>query len=183
MTTRSTGLLQQRGGVVDQVGVQRVVAGDQHDQRALAPPARPAGLLPERGDRSGEPGEHHRVQAGDVDTQLQRVGGGQAAQSPLGQGALQRGAVLGEVTGPIRRHRLGQRWCDVVQPRPCGQRSEFRTTPRPDERQGLRSLGDQVGHHACRLRTGGAAHGRAVLPGQIGPQRGLPQRHRPRPLR
>ena len=97
--------VQQRRRMVDQIGVQRIVAGDQHHQRTLAAPARAAGLLPERRDRPGKTGEHHRVQPGDVDAQLQRVGGGQAAQPALGQGTLQRAAVLGEITGPVRRHR------------------------------------------------------------------------------
>ena len=37
-----------------QVGIQRVVAGHQHHERALSAPAGSAGLLPERGDRSGK---------------------------------------------------------------------------------------------------------------------------------
>ena len=78
-------LVQQRRRMVHQVGVQRIVAGDHHDQRALPAAARAAGLLPERRDGAGKARQHHRVQARDVDTELQRVGGGQAAQFAFGQ--------------------------------------------------------------------------------------------------
>lgn len=43
------GLVEQGLGVVDEEGVQRVVAGDQHREGALSCAARPAGLLPQRG--------------------------------------------------------------------------------------------------------------------------------------
>ena len=90
--------------MVHQVGVQRVVAGDQHDQRALAAPARAAGLLPERRHGARKAGQHHRVQTRDVDAQFQRVGGGQPAQFAVGQRAFQRAPVLGEITGPVGGH-------------------------------------------------------------------------------
>ncbi len=183
MTTRSTGLSSSAAGIVDQIRVQRIVAGDQHDQRTLAAPARAAGLLPEGRNRPGKTGEHHRVQPGNVDTQLQRVGGGQAAQSALGQGTLQRVAVLGEIAGPVGRHGVRQLRSNVVQPRLGAQRGQFGSAPGTHEGQGLRSLGDQVGHHPRRLRAGGTAHRGTVLAGDVGAQRGLPQRHGAGPLR
>ena len=44
----------------------------------------PPGLLPERGDGAGEPGDQHRVEPGDVDAELERVGGGHAEQLAVG---------------------------------------------------------------------------------------------------
>ena len=66
-----------RLGMVHQVGVQRVVPGDEHHQRppsGVRAAARPPGLLPHRGQRAGIAGEHGRVQPGDVDAELERVG-------------------------------------------------------------------------------------------------------------
>lgn len=165
--------VQQCCGMVDQIRVQRIVTGNQHHQRALAAPARPARLLPERGHRPGKTSQHHRIQSGDINAQLQSVGGSQPAQLALGQGLVQRATVLGKITGPIRRHRVRQFRGNVDQSRPGTQCSQFRRAPRSDERQGLRSLDDQVGHHPGRLGTGGASHRGAVLADHIRPQRGL----------
>lgn len=125
--------------MVDQIRVQRIVTGNQHHQRALAAPARPARLLPERGHRPGKTSQHHRIQSGDINAQLQSVGGSQPAQLALGQGLVQRATVLGKITGPIRRHRVRQFRGNVDQSRPGTQCSQFRRAPRSDERQGLRS--------------------------------------------
>ena len=92
-------------GMVHQIGVERIVTGDQHHQRALAATARSAGLLPERGNGSGETSQQHGVEPGDVDAEFQRVRGGQPAQFAVGQRILQRAAVLGEVTGAVGGHR------------------------------------------------------------------------------
>ena len=53
--------------------VQRVVAGDEDDERLLLRPPRPAGLLPQRGERARVAGEHDGVEPGDVDAELQGV--------------------------------------------------------------------------------------------------------------
>jgi hypothetical protein len=66
--------------MVGQVVVQGVVAGHEHDQRLRLRPPGPAGLLPERGERAGVAGEHDGVETGDVDAELERVGGGHAQE-------------------------------------------------------------------------------------------------------
>ena len=169
--------------MVDQVGVQRVVARDQQDQRALPATAGPAGLLPERRDGAREAGQHHRVQAGDVDAEFERVGGGQPAQFAVGQRTFQRAAVLGEIAGAVGRHRVAQLRGDVLQACPRAQRGQLRSAPRPDEGQRARALGDQVGHHPGRLGARRTPHRCAVLADQVGAQRRLPQRDRARTLR
>ena len=69
---------EQRLRVVHEVGVHRVVAGDEHHQGLVAGPAGPARLLPERRPRAREARHHHRVQPRDVHAQLERVGRGHA---------------------------------------------------------------------------------------------------------
>ena len=63
-----------RGRVVHEVGVERVVARHEHGKSPLPGPARAAGLLPHRGQRPRPPGEQHRVEPGHVDAQLEGRG-------------------------------------------------------------------------------------------------------------
>ena len=90
--------------MVEQVRVQRVVAGHQHHQRVALAAARPAGLLPERLERPRETGDHHGIQAGDVDPQLQGIGGRHPRQFTIPQPRLKLTAVTGQVAGPVARH-------------------------------------------------------------------------------
>ncbi len=53
--------------MVHEVGVQRIVAGDQHPGGVLSTAPRPAQLLPHRGAGAGEPGHQDRIEPGDVD--------------------------------------------------------------------------------------------------------------------
>ena len=89
--------LEQRLGVVDQVGVQRVVARRPAPPATAAGPPGPAGLLPQRGPGAGPAGEQHRVQAAHVDPELEGVGRGQPQQPALPQGLLEHAPVLGQV--------------------------------------------------------------------------------------
>ncbi len=73
-------LAEQGLGVVDEVGVERVVARDQHAERVAAAASGPAHLLPEGRAGAGEAGEQHGVEPGDVDAELERVGGGQPGE-------------------------------------------------------------------------------------------------------
>ena len=108
---------QQRLGMMHQVGVQRVVAGDQHGDRTAPVPARPARLLPERCPRPRPACDEHGVQAVDVNAKLQGRGGGEAGEGSRAQRLFQPAPVLGEVAGAVGGHplaepggaRLGQR--------------------------------------------------------------------------
>src|SRR5699024_6721386 len=63
-------------GVVHQVGVQRVVAGDE-DRQPIGPgAARAPDLLPQRDAGTGPSGDQYGVQAGDVHAQFEGVGAG-----------------------------------------------------------------------------------------------------------
>ncbi len=165
--------------MVDQVGVERVVAGHQHHQRLVAASAGPAGLLPERGPGAGEARHDHGVQPGDVDTELQRVRGGDPEQVAADQRGLQRPPLLRQVAAAVGRHPRHQRRVHLGEHPLRAERRQLRTPPRADEGQRAGALDDEVGQHPARLRAGGAAHRRTVLPGQLVEQGRLPQRDGP----
>ena len=56
-------LPEQRVRVVHQIGVEGIVGGHEERERRRPCPARPAGLLPQRGPRPGPAGEQHGVEA------------------------------------------------------------------------------------------------------------------------
>ena len=70
------GLVEQRLGVCDEIGVERVVAGDQHGQRVAGAAARPPDLLPPGGSGAGEAGDDDRVESRHVDAELDVFGVG-----------------------------------------------------------------------------------------------------------
>src|SRR5262249_31593188 len=86
----------------DQVGVQRVVAGHQGAGGGPAGPARAAGLLPHGGEGARVTAHDHGVQAGQVDSQLEGVGRGQAQECAVQEVLLQGAAVLAQVAGAVR---------------------------------------------------------------------------------
>jgi len=62
--------LEQELGVVDDVLVDRRARRDEDADARLAPPARPAELLPGRGDGAGVAGEDRDVEGTDVDARI-----------------------------------------------------------------------------------------------------------------
>lgn len=87
--------------MVDEEGVQRVVAGHQDGQGALPGASGPAGLLPQRRPGAGIAGNDDGIQARDIDAELEGGGGGQAQQPAGVQGVLQGAAFLGEVSPAV----------------------------------------------------------------------------------
>ena len=169
--------------MVDQVGVQRVVPGDKDHEGALAPPPASARLLPERGHGAGKSRQQHGVQPGDVDTQLEGVGSGQAAQLAFRQCSFDRTAILGEVTRAIGGHRVTKLRRDVLESCPGGKGGQFSAAPGPHKGQCPCALHHQVGHHPGGFSARGPAHGCAVLTLQVRTQLGFPQRNGPGALR
>ena len=156
--------------------VQRVVAGDEDDQRLLLRPPRPAGLLPQRRQRAGVAGQHDRVQPGDVDAELQRVGRRHAQQVAGRQRPLQLAALLGQVAAAVGVHPADEVVAAAVVQQPAGLLGDrLRAAPRPDERQRPRAALDEVGQQPRGVRGGRAAQRCPVLAGALG-QRRLPQR-------
>ena len=156
---------EQRLGVGDEVGVERVVAGDQHAEGVLRAAAGPPDLLPERRPGAGEAGDQHRVEAADVDAELEGVGGGQADQVAPAQRGLERAALLGEVAAAVGRDPAGQRRVDLGEQLGRGRRHLLGAAARADERERAHVLGDQVGEQVGDLGRRGPAHRRAVLAG------------------
>ena len=60
--------------VVHEVGVERIVARDQHGECVTARTSGAPGLLEQRRACAGPAAEQHRVESGDIDTELERVG-------------------------------------------------------------------------------------------------------------
>ena len=164
--------------VVGEVVVQRVVPGDEDDQRLLLRPARAAGLLPQRGERPRVAGQHHRVQPGDVDAELEGVGRRDAQQVTGRQRPLQLPPFLGQVAAAVGVHPADEVVAAAVVQQPPGLLGHrLRAAPRPDERQGAGAALDQVGQQRRRVGGGRAAQRCPVLAGALG-QRRLPERER-----
>ncbi len=158
----------------DEIGVQRVVAGDQHAEGVAMAAAGAPDLLPHRGAGAGEARHHHGVEPADVDAELERVGRGQPGQLAGAQGALDGAAFLGEVAAPVRRHLTRQRRVDVGEQLGRVQGDLLGAAPRPDEGERADALEDQVGQQVGGLGRGGAPHRGTVLAGARGERR-LPQ--------
>ena len=169
------GPAEQRLRVGDEVGVERVVAGDEHAEGVAVTSAGPADLLPQRGAGAGEPRHHHRVEPADVDAQLERVGRGQPDQLAGAQGPLDRAALLGQVAAAVGRDLAGQRRVDLGEQLGGGEGDLLGPAPRPDERQRADPLDHQVGQQVGGLGRRGAPHRGAVLAG-AGRERRLPER-------
>ena len=169
--------------VVHEEGVQRIVAGHEQHQRVVARAPGTPRLLPERRPRPGEPRDHHRVEPGDVDPQLQRVRRRDPAQRAAHQRRLELAALLGQEPGAVGRDLAGELRVDLGEHPPRAQRGQLRTPPRAHERQRPRPLDDEVGQDPGRLRPRRPAHRGAVLAGHLLEQRRLPQPDRPAPAR
>src|SRR5699024_3062762 len=183
-------------GVVHQVGVQGVVAGDE-DRQPIGPgAARAPDLLPQRDAGAGPSGDQYGVQAGDVHAQFEGVGAGHGEQFATAQGLFECAAFFGQVPAAVGGHGLmggGAGGAELVAGL-VGDR--LGAHPGADERQGAHSpahqVGEQVGafgqgrapgrvRDARRQRGGGFLGPAQVLgPGQ---DRGLPQRHGGAPAR
>ena len=82
--------------------VEGVLAGDV-DRQPAAPPAGPAPHLAEAGDGSGKRDHDCRVEAADVDAELEGVGRDHGAQLAGGEPPLDVAALVGRVAGPVGR--------------------------------------------------------------------------------
>ena len=169
---------QQRLGVMHQEGIHRLIAGNQHHQRALPATPSPARLLSKRRHRTRIARHHHSVEPADVDTQLERVRRGHAQDVALVQGALQRTTVLRQIARPIRRDPPRK----IRPPRSAqillrAHRHNLRSRPRAHKRQSPRPLTHQPPHYRRRLRRRRVPHRGAVLTLRALDETRLPQHH------
>ena len=101
--------------MVHQVGVERVVVGDEHGERVLATASSSADALGKGCAGTRPTGHDDRVQPGDVDAQLQCGGAGQAQQLAVAESAFELAALLGGVPGPVRGDAVGQAGLDLIE--------------------------------------------------------------------
>ena len=167
---------EQRIGVMHEIGVKRVVTGDENGHRSSPGPPGPARLLPERCPGAGPSGHQHRVQPGHVHAELQRGRRGQPGDLAGPQGVLQRAALVGQVTGPVGGHPLGQiSRARLGQLPPRGLRYRLRAAPRAHEHQRRHVAAHQLSQQLGSLGSGGPPDRGASLTARAG-QRRLPQR-------
>ena len=159
----------------DQVGVERVVSGDQDGEGVTGVAAGPSHLLPPGRPGPGEPCHQHGVEPRHVDPQLEGVGRGQPEQAPVAQRLLDLAALLGQVAAAVAGHPGRKRRVDLGE-QTCGGRGHLLGgSPGPDEGQRPDPLADQVGQQVGGLGRRSAAHGGAVLAG-VRREARLPQR-------
>ena len=151
--------------VVDQIGIHRLVAGDEHYERALPAAAGAPCLLPKACDGPRETGRDHGIETSDVDAQLEGGGGGDTEQGGVIKRALQLAAVLGQVTSAIGGDALGKIGPAKATGEHLGRTHghDLGRAARTHKGHGARALGDEGGHHLGRLGGGGAAHRSPVL--------------------
>ena len=113
--------------------VELVVAGHEHGGGASVGASGPAGLLPHRRERSGEAVEHHRVEAADVDAELERVGCGDAEHPAAREVELERPALRREVTGAIRGNARAKTGLELFEASPRVLRDHLRAAATPGE--------------------------------------------------
>ena len=123
-----------------QIGVERVVARHEHQQGALPASSGPAALLPERRDGTGEAGDDHRVQTGDVDAQFERIGRGDAQQGAVGQIGFEFAPILGQIPCAIGGDASYQLRIDVGENSLGTQRGHLGSASGPHECQSARAL-------------------------------------------
>ena len=147
-------------GVVDQIGVQRVVARHHHPERVAGAAPGPADLLPQGRAGAGEAGEQHGVEAADVDAELERVGRGQAEQPAVAQRLLERAALLGEVAAAVGRHLVDQARVDLAEQASRGQGDRLGAAAGADEGEradAVRRPGRSAGRRPRWWPSGGRA--------------------------
>src|SRR5664280_41385 len=95
--------------MMDKVGVQWVVAGDQDCQggRSVAPGT--TGLLPQRRTGSRPACHQNRVQPADINAQLKGISCCQTAQLPRAKASLQLSPLLRQISAPVGRNARSQR--------------------------------------------------------------------------
>ena len=153
---------EQRLGVVHQEGVERIVARDEDADRVAARAAGAAELLLQCGPGAGEADADDRVEPGDVDAELERVGAGQAQQVTVAQTLLELAALLGQVAAAIGRDPRHQLGVDLGEPALCGRRHRLGATAGAYERQGADLADHQIGEQLAGLGVGRPAYDSSV---------------------
>ncbi len=163
--------------------VELVVAGHQDHDRLLGLAPGPTGLLPHRRDGAREAVEHACVESADVDPQLERGGGDDAAEVTAEQLALDLSALRGQVAAAIGPHLLGQL---DRQPSSYLRRDQLGALAATAEGDGAVAPSDELGDEGGRLACWPTGPARARPRAPAGPpwrgriRRRCRTRHRPR---
>ena len=91
-----------------QVLIHRLVVRHEDRERRLALAAGAAGLLPGAGERRRSADQDRRVEAADVDAELERVGRDHAAELAREERLLDRAPLFRQVTAAIGTDAIGQ---------------------------------------------------------------------------
>ena len=129
----------------------------------------------------GPAGDEDRVQAADIDAELERGGGGYSGQPAGAQLFLELAPVLRQVAGPVRRYPPGQ-VAGLGQRPPRAHRHRLGRAPGAHEGHRGHVLRHQVGQQPGRFGGGCPPQPRARRAAQRGERR-LPQGERNRPAR
>ena len=153
--------------MVHEVGVQRVVAGDEDHQRPRGPlrrrarPAPPA-ATPRRACRGSRPARRRPARRCPRPVRARW-----STPPPAARRSPARAPAPGAPPAGSRRGRPAtcrpSSGCRFGQPSLGGQRRRLRAVPGPDEGQGAGARRDQVGHHPGRLGRRRPPHRRPVL--------------------
>ena len=144
--------------MVDHVGVQWVIAGDENRGPLLAGAAGPSRLLPQGGQGAGPAGHDDHIEPGYVDAQLQRVRRRDGAQLAVAQGGFQHAALFWQIAAAVGRNCFCQFRCDGFDFLADGRGEGFRSLSRCDEGNravaGARGVGEHVGGFGNRGAAG-----------------------------
>ena len=149
--------------VMHQVGIERVVVGDEHGERILATAPGPADALGKGRAGARPTGHDNRIQPGDVNAQLQRGGAGQAQQLAVAEPAFELAAFFGGVSGPVCSDAVSETGLNLVEVALGLLREDFYAAARTGKNQGAGSGKYQVGEHLRALLHGGDAARRLLL--------------------
>ena len=102
----------ERLGVLNEVRIEWVFAGNERRECRGCAPTRSPELLPQRRARPGPSSSNDHIHAGNVDAEFECVGGGERANAARAQAVFECSPLLGEESAPICR--------DGVRPRGSG---------------------------------------------------------------
>ena len=156
-------------GMMDDVRIERIIAGDEHGHPPLPGPAGAPRLLPQGRQSSRPAGDDDEVEPGDVDAQLQGIRRRHGQQLARPQSGLEHPALFGQIPAPVRCDLAGQGLVHLSHLVADGLREGFGAAAGGDERDRPKArahrIGDDIG---CLDQTA------APVPARR--HRGFPQR-------
>ena len=119
--------------MMHQIRIQRIVPSDKHGERILTPATGTPNPLNKGCAGSGPARHEHRIQPGNIDTQLKCRGTCQPEQFAGAQPMLKLTAFLWHIPRTVRRHPMRQPRLGLIKVALCSLRDQLGTAPRPGE--------------------------------------------------